>query len=122
MKKIGIIGIILFLTIGLFAWQNETRILNLKIVADQGYRNQAPSWKAETISFIALASKTLDNQVKIQMQIAEFDNWERTSSRDVDYYLLKEEIVKAFPRNNTDFDVLIALTSHHLDLNFSALC
>ena len=96
---------------------DETRILKILIVADQGYRKQIPSWKGETINFIAMASQSLDNQVKIRLQITKFENWERRSLKDVSYYLVEEELAKTFPRiNEADFDVVIALTSHHLEL------
>lgn len=96
---------------------DETRILKLLVVADQGCRKQIPSWRGETINFIAIVSQALDSQVKIRLQITKFENWERKSLKDVSYYLVEEELAKTFPRiNEADFDVVIALTSHHLEL------
>jgi len=96
---------------------DETRILKLLVVADQGYRKQIPSWRGEIISFIAIVSKALDSQTKIQLQITKFENWERKSLKDVSYYLVEKELAKTFPRiNEADFDVVIVLTSHHLEL------
>lgn len=96
---------------------DEIRIIKLLIVADQGYRKQIPSWKGETINLIAVVSQALESQVKIQLQIIRFENWERKSLKDASYYLVKEELAKTFPRiNEADFDVVIALTSHHLEL------
>lgn len=126
MKKFGIFLAILFLTVSIFPQSfdlipnkspDETRILKILIVADQGYREQIPDWQEEITEIITGASKALDIQTGIKLEIAGFKDWQRdTKGYQESKELFTELFFQDFPRTNqADFDIVIGLTSHYLE-------
>lgn len=115
MKRLKIIGLILLVVIFLpnkSVLGQESRILNLLVVADKEYQNHIPNWKKEISKMIDLASSSLEKQAGIKLEITGFENWERETSGYVNYKILLNKLAESFPKTkDAKFDVVMGLAS-----------
>lgn len=91
----------------------EPRILKILIAADQGYQEWVgiSNWQEEITRLIDEASRYLEIQAGIKLEITVFETWQRiTSGRQYSKTLLTE-LFQAFPKTEeSNFDIVVGLT------------
>lgn len=91
---------------------DELRILKLKVVADEGYRQYVPDWQEEITELIQKASAIIEPQTGLKLEVIGFENWPRKIGEYKKSDDLIYELFETFPRpQNADFDLVVGLTS-----------
>jgi len=88
--------------------QEEIRIVYVKAVVDEEYRQMERNWKEKIPDSIQAASAQFEKQFKIRFVLTEIEEWNSESPNN-NRALLFQEIKKKFPIVS-DIDIIIAFT------------